>query len=52
MERQVELEEEVNPVTAALGESTQTRASEVIRQLGGIVVTRPAIRDKRYRQGV
>ncbi len=32
--------------------STRERAGEVIRQVGGIIVTKPAIRDKRYRQGV
>ena len=32
--------------------STRARAGEVIRQVGGIIVVKPAIRDKRYRQGV
>lgn len=32
--------------------TTHARAAEVIRQVGWIIVVKPAIRDKRYRQGV
>lgn len=33
-------------------QSTRNRAGEVIRQVGGLIMIKPGIRDKRYRQGV
>lgn len=33
-------------------DSIRERAGETIRQVGGILVIRPTIRGKRYRQGV